>query len=255
MLHSAARGLAIALALCIAIAQPARAANINDRITAAAVVAPAPIASPVTFIGTIPSIHAQPYESRSMHRMVLATLALAIASSLVDGLVTARGLSEGRDLASQTYSAPLHFPGGSQVKYLVPRRPNVYEADRFVRPFSYHGLLPLLLIGGAQRVFTTIILERHFTPQQKIAANLAELGSHVWGISTWSDRLTAFRQSHDSFRRCEAGTRGFVGGYFPAPGQTSQDLAMQNNSTFAGYTTGVRLPADCEQWIPVRQHG
>jgi hypothetical protein len=83
----------------------------------------------------------------------------------------------------------LAFPGGGPVgsgtfgvRNLTDDRPA--EVDPLIQPFSRGGLGTLAIATLAYDIADARV-ERHWSAQRRSAADLAEIGGHAWGLSTW----------------------------------------------------------------------
>jgi hypothetical protein len=124
-------------------------------------------------------------------------------SQLADTIVSAIGYH-----AYARCLSCLAFPGGGprgsapvSIATLEGNRPA--EADPLIQPFSRGGFFSLALGALAYDAIDTHI-ERRWTVTRRAATDLAEIGAHAWGISTWLPELKNINRSAAVAAACGA---------------------------------------------------
>jgi len=149
------------------------------------------VAAPTSFSITIPlmigghPVQARPHPAtaadvRAERRLRLARYGIQLA----DAIVSAIGYH-----AYQRCLSCLAYPGGGplgsslfSVANLAGDRPA--EVNPLIQPFS-HGGFAALALGALGYDAIDARIERHWSIERREVADIAEIGAHAWGISTW----------------------------------------------------------------------
>jgi hypothetical protein len=148
-------------------------------------------AAPTAFNITVPLTFGQhrareseqltrPSDVRAERRLRLLRYAFQIADAVVSAI--------GYHAYAKCLSC-LAYPGGGPmgstsftVANLAGNRPA--EVDPLVQPLS-HGGVPSLALGALAFDVIDARIERHWSVERREAADLAEIGAHAWGITSW----------------------------------------------------------------------
>ena len=102
----------------------------------------------------------------------------------------------------------LAYPGGGpagstalSVANLSRNRPA--EVDPLIQPFSRGGIASLALGAFAYDVVDARI-EKRWSTQHREAADIAEIGAHAWGISTWLPEIGTIHRDAAAAAACGA---------------------------------------------------
>jgi hypothetical protein len=152
---------------------------------------------------------------------------------LADAIVSAIGYhAYARCLSCLAY--PGGGPFGSRPVTVADFNANrPAESDPLIQPFSRGGFLSLSL-GTLAYDLIDARVEKHWPVERRASADLAEIGAHAWGISTWVPEITAIGHESAVAAACgaqwqakrfgEAFTDGCVNAYYragtAAPGTT-----------------------------------
>jgi len=163
-------------------------------------------------------------EVRTERRLRLARYGLQIADAIISAI--------GYRAYAKCLSC-LAYPGGGplgsapfSVAGLSGNRPA--EVNPLIQPFSRGGIASLALGTFAYDIVDARI-ERHWSNERRESADIAEIGAHAWGISTWLPEIKNIHRDAAIAARCgaqwqakrygEAFSDGCVNAYYrPGPG-------------------------------------
>jgi hypothetical protein len=172
--------------------------------TSPAIAAPTQVSISIPLRFGEPGVHesrrtATAAEARAERRLRIVRYGLQLA----DAVISAIGYrAYGRCLSCLAY--PGGGPNGSSalsIGTLNGNRPA--ETDPLVQPFSRGGFPALALSAFAFDVVDAHI-ERRWSIQRRTAVDLAEIGGHVWGISTWLPEIKAIDRATAIASACGA---------------------------------------------------
>jgi hypothetical protein len=226
---------------CLSVGSPARAAP-----TAIS------ISIPLSFGGHAehePAPVASESDVRSERRLRITRYAFQV----VDALISAIGYRAYRKCLSC-----LAFPGGGpvgsgpvSVADYSGNRPA--EANPLVAPFSNGGILTLAL-GTLAFDFADARIERRWSTQRRTAADIAEIGGHLWGIASWLPEIETIHKNIAIASACgaqwrsknygEAFSDGCVNEYYragPQPASPKVGASVMVVCAPAKFTSGTYL--------------
>lgn len=129
-------------------------------------------------------------EVRAERRLRIARYAFQLADAIISAI--------GYRAYSKCLSC-LAYPGGGPVGSVPMSVADVNggrraEVNPLVVPFSNGGIASLALGTLAYDLVDTQI-ERRWSVERRTAADIAEIGAHVWGISTWLPEIRAIHRN------------------------------------------------------------
>jgi hypothetical protein len=149
-------------------------------------------------------------------------------AQLVDAVISAVGYhAYARCLSCLAY--PGGGPLGARAVSMADFNGNLpAEGDPLVRPMAGGGILSLAL-GGLVYDLLDARIERHWSIAQRESADLAEIGAHAWGVSTWVPEVRNLHRAAAIAAACgaqwrarqygQAFSEGCVSEFYrPAPG-------------------------------------
>lgn len=142
---------------------------------------------------------ASPADVRAERRLRLVRYGLQFA----DAVVSAIGYrAYARCLSCLAY--PGGGPrGGAPVNVADFSGGRPAEVDPLVQPFSRGGFLSLA-VGTLAYDLADARIERHWAIGRRVSADVAEIGGHVWGISTWLPEITRIHRDAAIAAACGA---------------------------------------------------
>ncbi len=160
----------------------------------------------------------------------------------------------------------LAYPGGGplgsaplSVANLSGDRPA--ESDPLIQPFSRGGIVSLALGALAYDVADDRI-ERHWSIKRRATADAAEIGAHMWGISTWFGELKSIHRDTAIATACGAQWRarefgaafsdGCVNEYYragPLPAQPAAGAPVTAVCAPAQFKAGTYLFATPDDYV------
>jgi len=185
-----------------------------------------------------PSQFATAAEIRAEKRLRMTRYGL----QLVDAVVSAIGYR-----AYARCLSCLAYPGGGplgsapvSVANLNGDRPA--ESDPLIQPFSRGGMMPLAL-GALAYDFVDARIEKRWSVRRRATADVAEIGAHAWGISTWVSELKSIHR--DTVIASACGAQWQAKAYGPAFSDGCVNQFYRAGSPVAPSAPGTPVVAVC----------
>ncbi len=170
------------------------------------------------------SLPAAAADVRAEHRLRLIRYGLQLADAIVS-VIGYRAYAKCLSCLAYPGGGPL----GSRPVWIADFSGNrPAESNPFVAPFSRGGFASLSL-GALAYDFIDARIEKRWAVDRRAAADIAEIGGHLWGISTWIPELKTLHHDTAVAAACgaqwhakqfgQAFSDGCVNAYYrPAPG-------------------------------------